>query len=187
MNQIKFRTIEEASSLPFVPTTREHLEQVRKDIAFVKYGNASRLAKVRRIYQAADLLTSEISPMAVCSQGCGSCCHIDVDVTEIEALYIEKNSGHKVRPGRSRTNGHGDRKTPCCFLSSTQICTIYECRPFACRTHFAFDDPKFCSEIDVDHVTYDARGNPYLTELAAILFELNGSAPPRDIRDFFEP
>ncbi|MFP6557092.1 YkgJ family cysteine cluster protein [Paraburkholderia sp. B3] len=187
MTPIKFRTIEEAKALTFPKTPKEHIDEARRDFDFVRGANASRLAKVKRIYHAADLLASEISPLAVCQKGCGHCCHIDVGVTEIEAQYIERNTGARKNFGTSRSSGHGETKTPCPFLSVDHTCSIYEFRPFACRTYFAFDDPRYCNDNHVTHVTYDARGNPILADFARLLLELNGQGRWRDIRDFFAP
>lgn len=184
MSEKKFRTIAEATLLSPPNSRVEEVEEGRQHMEFVKHANAGRLSKVRRIYMAADVLTAAVSAVAVCQKGCNSCCHIDVGLTELEAQFIERNAGKKMKTGTTRSSGHGGTKTPCPFLSGGS-CSIYEVRPFVCRTHFALDDPRFCAEIDTKHITYDARGNPVLSELARMLVNLDGHHHLRDIRDFF--
>lgn len=184
MKIVKFRTIDEAKALPMPNSRAEDLALAKQHIEFVKHANASRVSKVRRLFEAADLLTAAVADVAVCQKGCNSCCHIDVGVTELEAQYIERNAGKRMRAPTKLTSGYGKTKTPCPFLVNGQ-CSIYDVGPLACRTHFAIDDPRFCAEIDTFHITYDARGNPVLGNLARLLIDLDGHQRYLDIRDFF--
>lgn len=185
MQQIKFRTFEEAKGLSLPKTSRENIEKAEHAVDFVLRGNASRLLKLKVIFEATDLIISEVAPFSVCGKGCNHCCHIDVGVTEIEAKYIEKNTGKTVRIGRQKSSGYGELRTPCTFLSPEGDCSIYSYRPFACRSYLAFDSPVYCADISVEHVTYDPRCHPILKDFGRLLIELNNAGGYKDIRDFF--
>jgi len=187
MKTSMFRTIVEAKALPLPNSSLDDVKLARQHVEFAAGANASRIAKVRRLFMATDLVVSAVSSVAVCQKGCSNCCHIDVGITELEAQYIERNAGTKMKKTRpaSRTSGHEKSSSPCPFLSATNACTIYEFRPFACRAYFALDDPRFCGEYDTEHVTYDARGNPLLSDIGRRLVELDGHNYLWDIRDLF--
>ncbi|MCF3948248.1 hypothetical protein [Acidiphilium iwatense] len=106
-----FRTIEEAKALQLPKTPRETVELVEIDFAFAARGNAGRLSRLKRLYHAVDLLMSEVSPLAVCRKGCAHCCYIDVVITDIEADYIARNTGHKKNVGASRTSGRAVQRS----------------------------------------------------------------------------
>jgi hypothetical protein len=74
-----------------------------------------------------------------CRRGCAFCCHVDVDVTPLEAIRLAEHQ---------RVAGHGPpaaasaRYAPCPLLSDS-ACTAYGMRPFACRSLFS-PDAKAC-------------------------------------------
>jgi Fe-S-cluster containining protein len=121
----------------------------------------------------------------VCQKGCSHCCHISVDITSLEARYIQTNLGINVVDGKSTSDNSGKARIPCSFLSGEGICTIYEHRPYACRTYHAIDDPKYCELLDVNHMQYTSESNGMLNKLFLMIVDLNGNKPIRDIRDFF--
>lgn len=184
MQPIKFRTIEEARTLQVPQTSRKVIERALSTVDFVLNGNASRLIKVKTIFEAADDIIAEISPLSVCKKGCNHCCYIDVPITEIEAKYIEKNTGKVVRLNHGNYKPHGKR-TPCTLLGSDGACSIYSYRPLVCRAYLTFDSPTYCQENSIDHVTYDSRAHPNLMKLGEVLIQLNNASGFKDIREYF--
>lgn len=91
---------------------------------------------------------------AGCKIGCDACCHFVVTITLAEALVALKNpnglktvEGNRrrlvdtanmfmLRDPETRTGPWAKRKEPCLFLSDGK-CSIYDDRPFNCRTHIA--------------------------------------------------
>lgn len=74
---------------------------------------------------------------------------------------------------------------PCSLLSSSGRCTVYPFRPFVCRVYAAFDDPKYCADKDVLHVTYKTSSNEIFKTSMNWLMALNGQGAIADIRSFF--
>jgi Fe-S-cluster containining protein len=185
MQRIEFKSIEEAKKIKFPDASGDAVRKFREVAEFVTLGNASRNAKVKAIYEAADAITVEVAPLTACQKGCNHCCKIDVGVAEVEAQFIGRNIGKSPRIVSGATEGYGENRTPCTFLSQDGSCKIYQYRPFACRTYFALDSPDYCKDLKVSHVTYDYKGNGMLTKLAHLLSQLNGAGRGADIRDFF--
>jgi uncharacterized protein len=133
--------------------------------------------------------TQYVSTIAVCHKGCTYCCTMDVQISLLEAVYIqEQTHGHfRMREGKNLTTGH---KTACPFLSDDGSCGIYSIRPFNCRTFHTLDDPKYCATTE-SHQTYGAAGYGYGVDVYAAfadwLRHVNQSVngPYRDIRDWF--
>lgn len=72
-----------------------------------------------------------------CRRGCAFCCHVTVDVTPLEAIRLaqhERAAGH----GPPAAAGATSRTAPCPLLADGS-CTVYEMRPFACRSLFSLD------------------------------------------------
>ena len=113
----------------------------------LKKSKRSTLNKLDDLYQSIDKLSSHIGKYATCKKGCSSCCFIRVDVSEVEIQYIEKR--YKIKRNkdiRPDTDGSG---SACCFLKDG-ACSIYEGRPFFCRTHFFFTpDETWCAHDSV--------------------------------------
>ncbi|MDR0780167.1 MAG: YkgJ family cysteine cluster protein [Pseudomonadales bacterium] len=182
---IKFRTVEEAKAVQIPELPRSYSEQFNALEKIVRTGNENSVSKLRKIYALTDMLTAFVAPYMVCQKGCAHCCRIDVLVSSIEAQYIERNLGVVPRSSNSISSGHSESKKSCPFLSEDSACSIYEYRPFACRTYHAVDDPALCEDMDATHVTYTSKSNGTLNKLFYIIGFLNGNRPIRDIRDFF--
>ena len=94
--------------------------------------------------------------VAACRRGCAHCCHLQVAITSAEAKLIGDATG--LAPSRPANAFHlKDAATEsdlaqhwrqaeqrvagaaCPFLKDDE-CTLYEQRPFACRTHLSLDD-----------------------------------------------
>lgn len=70
-----------------------------------------------------------------CRRGCAFCCYVDVVVTPLEAVRL----GGRARPGSGEAAAH---RKPCPLLADG-ACTVYEQRPFACRSIFS-EDARAC-------------------------------------------
>lgn len=65
-----------------------------------------------------------------CSKGCAACCADGLSVLTVEAHAIV---AHLAREGLSARPAL--RADACAFLDDGGACTIYDARPFVCRTH----------------------------------------------------
>ena len=180
---MKYRDKDEPIELPEIPE-----EFYRKFEALKKHINSCNqrpILKLNKIYKFMDLYAEFVATFAVCSKGCSYCCTNDIYISEIEAKYIEENSTSKIK--RSLKKPSKGNKSPCPFLSENK-CSIYKIRPFACRTLFTLDDPKYCVDGE-EHILYGSNGDVYTVdfykELDEIIFQANGKGAILDIRDFF--
>ncbi len=97
------------------------------------------------------------SPSPDCASGCSFCCHSRIHVIPLEAVLISahiqdcfspEEKGHlktRVCDNLAHTRGQSlarrvaiKDKTPCIFLDH-QVCSIYDQRPFICRTWHSLD------------------------------------------------
>ncbi len=118
---------------------------------------------VKKIYAFVDWLTSAsgLDKASVCTKGCHHCCYLDVDVSLLEAAYIARNTPYTqvMRESRIRKGYHQGRQY-CGFLDrGTGTCSIYEFRPLACRSFFAFDDPELCDKDEgaAEHAIFNVK------------------------------
>jgi Fe-S-cluster containining protein len=101
-------------------------------------------------------LTCE-SPVPECASGCSFCCHSRIHVTPLEAVLInahihecfslDERDQLKTRVFANLAHTRGQSlpqrvaikdKTPCIFLDQ-HVCSIYDQRPFICRTWNSLD------------------------------------------------
>lgn len=184
MNKVKFRSLTEAKALQLPRFPRALLDEAHALQVRWESTSVSRHSKLRQIYSLVDKGAAVIESLTVCSKGCAACCEIAVDITELEASYIERNTGRRMKVGvQSSPTRHSTTRCP--FLGSENECTIYEYRPFACRVYYTFDDPVLCSELDTAHLTYGTESNALFKGIRHWIFDLNGAASVADIREFF--
>jgi Fe-S-cluster containining protein len=86
-----------------------------------------------------DKVRREIS----CKKGCSFCCHINVDVTEVEVKLIQKYAEERKMEINYEAAADPNRSA-CPFLSVNGKCSVYKVRPLACRKYFVISDPKLC-------------------------------------------
>jgi Fe-S-cluster containining protein len=103
-----------------------------------------------------------------CKAGCAHCCHLLLLVTLPEAIaiaeyFLADSQRRTLIPTLSRQffeqvqkiplgvsedirTEYFKSKTPCAFLDTTSnLCSVYEVRPTACRYHWVISDPDLCS------------------------------------------
>lgn len=186
---IQFRDKKDVRPLP--PITDALVADMRQLIdTKINAKGLSLFDKLAAVYSFFNRYNAFVSTFAVCQKGCSHCCRVDINVSRLEAEYITVNGGPELDQGSNRTTGH---KAECPFLVKDGVCSIYERRPFNCRTFHALDDPKYCAIGDVDHQTYGSAGKGYgvtiYAQLAAWLRSIHDekNLPYRDIRDWFAP
>ncbi|EHR1005848.1 YkgJ family cysteine cluster protein [Vibrio parahaemolyticus] len=139
--------------------------------------------KLERVYGFLNSFGEFAKTFSVCSKGCSACCQNDVLITTLEANYIAKKTDYKVkRKFRLSKNN----RTPCPFLKEGS-CSIYQYRPFNCRTLYTLDDPKYCDTSE-KHQLYGLRGGegiPLIHQYKNYVNRLNANRRSADIRDFF--
>jgi len=108
-------------------------------------------SKLPKLYAMMELVGEVRAPHLACSAGCTSCCRtIPVEISDLEAKHIASAIGrpHAVLPpGRHTipTSSPQYVNTPCTFLVDN-LCSIYEHRPYNCRSLAVVDrDALTCS------------------------------------------
>lgn len=159
--------------------------------------NSSALSKLKKITDVMDEVAKVRQPHVVCKAGCSACCHMQVEMTDVEAERIARSTGAKAQslpPGRHTTAVEklGRKDTPCPFLKDDQ-CSIYDVRPVMCRDMaIAGPDALACSfenmalfrEKDPRTILVpQTKMNPALAAWASVVRERRSTLA--DIRQFF--
>ncbi len=172
------------SGLPEIP---KYLGKKGNEIAARIAGhNGNDFEKLALIYEYLGEYNEFVATFSVCKKGCNHCCKIDVGVTKLEALYIERSTGKEMHRHRKRSQGH---RTPCPLLAADGTCSVYQYRPFNCRTFHALDDPKLCATPGKSHAVYGASINldkvDCYHQMNVIRKAINKTDEIKDIRDYF--
>ena len=107
-------------------------------------------SKLRKVYALLDEVNALRTTHMACKRGCTACCHMQVEISDVEAQRIATATGRKAArlPAGHLTTPMeklGRRDTPCPFLKDDE-CSIYEDRPFVCREMAVLDrDALVCS------------------------------------------
>lgn len=135
-------------------------------------------------YKIIDPLLGSALDHSVCKTGCCWCCAVNVDITDIEANYIIKNTNVKFDLTDESIT---DQFCPLLDLS-TGKCSVYEYRPFNCRTFTTLDNPRYCEQGgDIEHALIGHAGNLYGSHylLTLYLIIMSASDDINDIRNYF--
>jgi Fe-S-cluster containining protein len=140
-----------------------------------------------------------LAQIAACQRGCSHCCSLPVAITSAEARLIGEAVGREpaeppaaLRVKDAATDAAFAERhraaelqvvgLPCPFLEEGE-CSIYEHRPFGCRTHLSLDDDDLlCWRIEGVEVTVpyaDAR------MVYAVFLGAQPNEAVADIREFF--
>ena len=183
---IQFRDKNDIRPLPPIPEDLAKATMGLNDI--FNANNLNPLEKLAAAYALVDRYNVFVATFAVCQRGCHYCCRVDVDVSPLEVDFITTNTGVRARPGTDWSHNHASL---CPLLNADGTCSVYEYRPFNCRTFHALDDPKYCANKNESHQTYGAAAGGYGVGLyRAIARWLKGmhqvnNLQSRDIRDWF--
>jgi Fe-S-cluster containining protein len=177
-------TLLDKSTLRALPPIPDSLLRERAKLEMDLQGESeNQFEKLKRIYDFLNLYNNFVRTFSVCSKGCSACCKSDVHITKLEAIYIEKNTGRVAKRTKKHTRKH---KTSCPFLIDDK-CSVYDYRPFNCRTLHALDDPKYC-ETKESHQLYGLKGGAgiqMIYTLKEYSEHMNGNNGAADIRDYF--
>ena len=154
-------------------------------------------SKVEWLLKAIDVAVAPSNGLAACSKGCSHCCHISLDISEAEARAIHKATGRRLdakagMAGEEAEQGISERQkramgVPCPFLSRAGACTIYDVRPFNCRSQVNVDDDDLLCRLTTADEEDKVRV-PYLDMRhykAAYRSILGSEQRFADIRDWF--
>jgi len=165
------------------------LEQRQADAALrAVHEPRSNRSRLGVALQLVDAFARAVEPLAACRRGCAHCCHIRVEMTELEAERLgqaigrQPNTRHRYLPAQASAYGYD---TPCPFLVDSE-CSIYEHRPFACRKHHSVDVNELFCRLDVPAAF--AASVPQVRPTAALLVwgsAVTASMGVADIRDWF--
>lgn len=146
----------------------------------------SNIKKLNRIYHWLDDFLEYVKTFTQCDKCDGRmiyCCHADIHITQAEAEYLAHHQGLDYDGG---TEFSHQNFSPCPFLKNKR-CSIYQHRPFNCRTLHTLDEPWKCY-VDVGHFMIGSAQHGYgidlFGDIADYLLEISDGLK-RDIRDFF--
>lgn len=183
----KLEAIEEAMT----PRWKEAMHARMADLSRQASAPRSKLPKLYLLMEEVGELRSQ---HVSCKAGCSACCRtIPVEISDLEARHIAAGTGKAIAnlpPGRQATLR--DVNTPCPFLLENR-CSIYEYRPYNCRSLAAVDrDALSCSDENTALTrAKDPRAVPVvMTKMQAfdpLYRDIVGRKPVAwaDIRQFF--
>jgi Fe-S-cluster containining protein len=103
--------------------------------------------KVILLREMTDVLHKATDKLVPCKIGCNSCCDMPLMIGPEEAAQIAQQTGARLSsPPLSLSPVPVHQGVPCTFLKGGK-CSIYANRPFACRIHYALDDPALCKVV----------------------------------------
>lgn len=155
--------------------------------------NAKPMLRILPILDVVGRFSEAATPYVACSKGCNHCCHIQVAITGLEAQLLGNRIGVKpsvLKPPRLRPQTDFDYTTPCTFLEDG-ACSIYENRPFVCRSHSSFETTADACRITDDNgerrqgVQLMTPDYPGVKEALNVVVNAYGKTEYADIRDYF--
>lgn len=147
--------------------------------------------KYHKLEKIVDENMELLLPFTPCRGGCSHCCNQNVVITTYEADRIALATGiprkHPPPPSVKEFEAMGEkyRGVPCTFLKDGK-CSIYEVRPFPCRTHHTIndsseecalikDDGALIAKVNLVHIVGEQRRFVKMAKLSVA-----------DIREFFD-
>lgn len=150
--------------------------------------DGSKDIELSKIYKDIDAYYAKtIAPHAACKKGCSFCCHVPVEVTQIEALHIAGETGKRLTRPRKNKPRQPDN-TACPFLKDNQ-CSIYRVRPLACRIFASLDSATHCINGNQYHLINNVdsyRPTRWIANLLTHASKEMKGATYADIREWFK-
>lgn len=155
---------------------------------------ASPRSKLPKLYALMESFGVLRNPHVSCKAGCSACCRtIPVEISDLEAKHIAHATGKT--PAQLPAGRHGLRgflNTDCPFLVNHQ-CSIYEHRPYGCRSLAVVDrDALTCGDLNRKlTIANDPRAVPVMMTKMTMFDPLYQSLTHKpntvwaDIRQFF--
>lgn len=165
------------------------IELLKKRFEYINSFEGEPETLMKHLYKTADIIYREqVKPNAVCpsSGGCSYCCHVPVQITTIEADYIQKMTGIDGADLFKNSILPPDN-SPCPFLKKS-MCSIYEYRPLNCRVFASMDSVEYCKKGNEKHWITTVESTPALMELSSTLLRASKGtkyATFADIRHWF--
>ena len=144
------------------------------------------IQKLDRIYQWLDDFLGFVNTFTRCDECDGRmiyCCNADIHITRAEAEYLAHYQQLSVDKSRTVSRNNW---SPCPFLKNKR-CSVYQHRPFNCRTLHTLDAPWKCYAEVSNFMIGSAQhgyGIDLFQDVADYLLEISRGVI-RDIRDFF--
>ncbi|HDR7612623.1 TPA: SEC-C domain-containing protein [Bacillus mycoides] len=162
------------------------------------------LELLEKLYSAYDPAIEQLQKNAPCKKGCIACCFQEVNLQKIEAQRININMNKEIKkvikynlketkarrkvPSSLWTDRQSSLE-PCPFLDITNgECSIYNIRPFSCRSYFVISNPHMCNEI-TGNVTWFNQ-DIYIKLTRSIIALINqlvyNDDQPKLLKEFYE-
>lgn len=150
--------------------------------------NASGRVKYAMVVAVADEVLRSQERFVACRRGCSHCCHMNVQISNIEAERLEERSGRQkakiIRPVRHEQDKFEGVRCP--FLGGNGECTVYDARPLACRTHTSFGETDYgCLEGNMNRLRVPMTRMTGIAEACSAAVGGRSGMVLADIRDFF--
>lgn len=104
--------------------------------------------KVMWLHKAAQAFADAYAPIAACRDGCSHCCHVPVQLSQVEANFIASRTGYRAAQSDRLAPMGAIRgyESPCPFLAGSS-CSIYPFRPIVCRSYVNLDRDSLLCEL----------------------------------------
>ncbi|AIM34794.1 zinc/iron-chelating domain-containing protein [Bacillus thuringiensis serovar andalousiensis] len=142
------------------------------------------------LFKSLDEVFKQLQKNAPCRKGCIACCFQPINLATIEESKIRNkltkdiekniNKNHQETKKRrkipmSQINKNSSRAKyaePCPMLDvENKKCTVYDDRPFTCRTYFVANSPDLCNMYDGKVTIYKNQGYQELVEIVISLID----------------
>lgn len=141
------------------------------------------LGKLKLLYDFVEEIYHYAYRFTPCKRGCDHCCYYRIDITDIEAQYIEiENSIRRSSEILANPLLH---TLPCPFLKG-RLCSIYDSRPFYCRTNISLAsvakwcESEICNTVEFLQLRFSEIDRSFYS-----IVEESGSTKRFDIRQAF--
>ena len=136
--------------------------------------------------------SADIQKISVCKHGCSLGCKLNVDISEIEADYINDKL-EAIKPDLAVKLSYSkgfDSGSFCPFHDhDTKSCNIYEFRPVVCQMFASVDSPTFCETPDIPHEITTLYSSKPVVKMLSMVDDVGGKdGLPKyaDIREWFK-